>query len=363
MSRAAFIFLLGLLGAALACHRETGPAETGVPVESYYGISNAERRDGGLEGPRSESWSCLAQPPSRRYRIGVLFPNQETKDLAWKPLRVGIEAQAKLLGATVELLSSDSYEAVGQHQRQFRELVNRGVDGILLAPIHYTAMDALIEEAVRPAAGKGIPVITLVNDAHTSAVTAKVVWSVAESGRQLGEFVLRDAAAKRKPSLTIAFFPGPINSSWAPESLKGFLSVVRNFPGELRILPPAWGTPQLSTQHALVAQVLETNPTIDYVVGNAVAATAAADFLQTIGRTHDTSVLSVYYSPMIDRPLASGAIAVAAWERAEGIGRIATDLMVRTLEGARPGRDIPFQIGPRIQLIDSPGDVGPVPCR
>jgi protein TorT len=189
------------------------------------------------------------------------------------------------------------------------------------------------------------------------------MWSVAEGGRQLGEFVLRDAAAKRKPSLTIAFFPGPINSSWAPESLKGFLSVVRDFPGELRILPPAWGTPQPSTQRELVAQVLETHPTIDYVIGNAVAAAAAANLLQAIGRTHDTSVLSAYYSPMIERPLASGAIAAVAWERAEGIGRIAVDLMVRTLEGAQPGRDIPFRIGPRIQLIDSSDDVGPVLCH
>lgn len=363
MKRAAFIFLSGLLGAVLSCSTEARPVETGVPVDSYYGTFNAERRGGGLEGPRSESWSCLDHPPSRRYRIGVLFPNQEAKDLAWRPVRVGIEEQAKLLGVTVELLSSDSYEAIGQHQRQFRELVHRGVDGILLGPIHYTAMDALVEEAVRPAAGKGIPVITLVNDVHTPAITAKVMRSAAEAGRQLGELVLRDAAAKRKPSLTIAFFPGPINSSWAPDTLKAFLSVVRAFPGELKILPPAWGTPQLSIQRALVAQVLETHPTIDYVIGNAVAAAAAADLLQAIGRTHDTSVLSAYYSPMLDRSLASGAIAASAWERAEGIGRIAVDLMVRTLEGARPGRDIPFRVGPRIQLIDSPDDVGPVPCR
>lgn len=359
MRRTVLFALLGLLGAVLACSTEAQPEENGVPVNSYYRAFNPGRRDGGLGGPRPESWHCLAQAPSRRYRIGVLFPNQETKDLAWKPARVGIEAQAKLLGISVEKLSSDSYEAVAQHQGQFRELVRRGVDGILLAPIHYTAMDALVEEAV----GKGIPVITLGNDIHTPVITAKVMRSAADAGRQLGEFVLRDAAAKRKPSLTIAFFPGPINSSWAPATLKTFLSVVRRFPGELTILPPAWGTPQLSIQRELVARVLEENPTIDYVIGNAVAATAAAELLQSIGRTHDTSVLSAYYSPMINPSLESGAITASAWERAEGIGRIAVDLMVRTLEGERPGRDFPFRVETQIHLIDNPGDVRPVPCR
>lgn len=336
--------LVGGLALLLACRQSGGGSEPNhLRVNTFY--------ESGDAAPRSESWELLSRRPSRPYRIGVLFPNRETNDLAWRPVRLGIESQAKRLGVSVELLESDSYEAIAQHQEQFRELRRRGVDAILLAPIHYRAMDALVEESVRPPSGRAVPVLTVINDIHTSAITAKVLTAFKDGGRRLGEHVLQEAAAKRKPTLTIAFFPGPINSSWAPETLKGFLEVAREFPGELEVLPPAWGTPDLTVQRGLVERVLESHPTVDYVVGNAVAARASADLLRAIGRPNDVKVLSTYSSPMLREQMASGAVSAVAWDRGEDIGRLAADLAVRILEGARPGREVPHRIIPEAELL------------
>jgi protein TorT len=327
---------------------------TAIEVNAYYGPYDVRTKEIGfparsLHGPRRELWRWgLAAP--KRYRIGVLFPNREQNDVYWKGIRLGIEREAALAQVDVRMLVSDDYTHVAQHQQQFEALARSGVDAIVLGAIHYRAMDTLIERAAGGAYGRRIPVVAVMNDVHAPAISGKVLVSYFDMGRMAGRYVLDEARAAHRNELTIAFFPGPINSGWAPETLRGFLSVIREYPGELRILSPLWGTPDAKTQTGLIESVLEANPTVDYIVGNAVAADAAVGILRATGRYNEIHVVSTYYTEALEGGIRRGTIEAAPWDQTDALGRIAIGMAIRILNGQHPGTDLPFQLGPSILM-------------
>jgi periplasmic protein TorT len=360
-ARLSVVVIVALLGAAAlfrfhpwhshAVRAQPDP-RAGIRVESYYGRYDPATSAGAtLRGPIQELWRWNVSPAKgRSYRIGVLFPNREQNDIYWKAVRLGVQQEAAAAHVSVEIVSSDDYTRVDQHQKQFEALARSGVDAIVLGAIHYRAMDTLVQRATAGDFGKKIPVIAVVNDIYAPAITAKVLVSFFDMGRIAGR-VVEDAARQSKNSdLTIAFFPGPINSGWAPDSLRGFLSVIRDYPGELHIISPKWGTPDQQTQSNLVESVVEKNQSLDYIVGNAVAAAAAVRILNASGRDNDVHVVSTYYSESVDPLIRAGKIEAAPWDHSDALGRIAIGMAVRVLNGERPGIDLPFRVGPTIDV-------------
>jgi periplasmic protein TorT len=327
-----------------------------IGVDAFYGKYDASTKDIGLparslHGPKRELWKWDIQPlEGRKYRIGVLFPNREQNDPYWRAVRLGVEQQAKQSKIDYELVVTDDYTHVDQHQKQFEELARSGVDAIVIGAIHYRAMDSHVERATSGAYGRKIPVIAVINDIYAPAISAKVLVSFLEMGKIAGDFVFDQAREAENSELTIAFFPGPINSGWAPDSLRGFLSVIRHYPGELRVLTPEWGTPDTPTQSALVEKVLESHNNVDYIVGNAVAAAAAIEILEDSGRQHEVRIVSTYYSEALKEDIASGRIEAAPSDQTEALGRIAIGMAVRILNGEKPGETMPFQVGPSIEV-------------
>jgi protein TorT len=324
----------------------------GIRVESYYGRYDPATSAGStLRRPMPELWHWTVLPAKERsYRIGVLFPNREQNDIYWKAVRLGVQQEAAAAHVSVEIVSSDDYTRLDQHEQQFEALARSGVDAIVLGAIHYRAMDTLVQRATAGEFGKKIPVIAVVNDIYAPAITAKVLVSFFDMGRIAGRVVEDAARQSKNAELTIAFFPGPINSGWAPDSLRGFLSVIRDYPGELHIISPKWGTPDQETQSNLVESVVEKNQSLDYIVGNAVAAAAAVRILNASGRDNDVHVVSTYYSESVDPLIRAGKIEAAPWDHSDALGRIAIGMAVRVLNGERPGIDLPFRVGPTIDV-------------
>ena len=332
------------------------PASSGttLAVDAFYGKYDAATKEIGmparsLKGPKREQWRWRPRP-DRRYRIGVLFPNREQNDIYWKAVREGVEEEAILCGVDIELVATDDYTRLDQHQQQFEALARGGVDAIVLGAIHYRAMDTLVARATSGAYGRPIPVIAVVNDIHAPAISGKVLVSFFDMGRIAGRYVFDQARAAGKSNLTIALFPGPINSGWAPDSLRGFLSVIRDYPGDLRVLSPLWGSPDPQTQGHFIESVLESNTSVDYMVGNAVAASAAIGILRTTGRQNEVRIVSTYYNEALEEEIRRGTIEAAPWDQTGALGRIAIGMAVRILNGEKAGTDLPFQIGPSILI-------------
>lgn len=69
------------------------------------------------------------------------------------------------------------------------------------------------------------------------------------------------------------------------------------------------------------------------------------------GKAAETQVLSTYLIPQVYSHIRDGQVAAAAADLNIDQGRIALDMMVKCLDGQRPGVDFPFRAGLRIPVI------------
>lgn len=330
----------GLTGALVAY------AADGWKVKSYYGAYDVKTKKAGLpatslEGPKDEVWkSPKAKKP---YTLGVSFPH--LKDPYWLAVDYGIIDQAKALGVGVQLVAAGGYTEITQQINQVENLASQKVDGIILAAISYTAQDQLVEKIE----GTGIPVMEVINDIQASRIRAKALVSFYDMGYNAGVFVAEDA--KGKPA-TVVFLPGPAGSGWAPDTLDGFKAAAEKLaPGKVKVLDVKWGDTGKNVQLGLIENALATYPELDYLVGNAVAADAAPDALQTARRAGKVKVVSTYIIPPLYEKIAAGKVAAAPTDFTALQGRMAVDMMVRILNGEKPGKDFPFRSGPLIQVV------------
>jgi protein TorT len=339
---AAAIFVVAV-GTGLAAEKPWWP----VKVNSYYGTYDVKTKTAGrpaksLTGPKVEDW-VPPQKANKPYTIGVSFPH--LKDPYWLAVNYGIISEAKRLGVGIRLVAAEGYTDLAGQVRQVENLSQQGVDGIILAAISYAATDPLVGEITK----KNIPVVEVINDIQAPAITAKAMVSFFDMGYHAGEFVVGDA--KGKPEVNVVFLPGPAGSGWAPDTLDGFKESIKKFPGKMNILAVKWGDTGKDVQTRLVEDSLQAFPKIDYLVGNAVAADAAPGPLAETKRAAGTKVVSTYIIPPLYDKIREGKVAAAPSDLTVTQGQMAVNMMVRILNGEKPGKDFPFRSGPQIPTL------------
>ncbi|AFM24826.1 TMAO reductase system periplasmic protein TorT [Desulfomonile tiedjei] len=320
-----------------------------VKVNSYYGTYDVKQKKSGkpaasLDGPKAEDWS----PPEKAdkpYVIGVSFPH--LKDPYWLAVNYGIMSEAKRLGVGVQLVAAGGYTEVEKQVSQVENLGQQKVDGIILGSISYTALDPAVAELTK----KKIPVVEVINDIQAQDIAGKALVSFFDMGKHAGEFVVSDAKTQSKKEINVVFLPGPAGSGWAPDTLDGFNEAIKQFEGKVNMLAVKWGDTGKNVQLDLIENSLKTFPTIDYLVGNAVAADAAVGPLAETGRTKSVKVVSTYIIPPLYEKIKKGTVAAAPSDLTVTQGQMAVDMMVRILNGQKAGKDFPFRAGPIIPTL------------
>jgi len=353
------LLALVLLAAALPAFGEDGePPWWPIQVKSYYGIYDPGGKQPGhaaasLNRPKLEEWTPPRRP-SGRYTVGVCVPH--LKDPYWVAVNYGIVAEARRLGVGVHMTVAGGYHKGSVQVAHLRSLLDDRVDGVLLAAVDYDGAAEAVEE-LREA---GIPVVELVNDILAPAVSAKAMVSFHEVGYLVGEYVAEHAERQGLDTVRIAFFPGPRNAGWAPETLGGFMEAMDYYPGRVHVVDVAWGDTGREEQAGLLRRSLKDHGNVDYVVGNAVAAEAAPDVLREMGLADGTAVVSTYIMPSLYDRIGRGEVLAAAADLNVFQGRMAVDMMVRIFNGEVPGRDFPFRSGPFVPMVTT-GNIGNYP--
>lgn len=276
---------------------------------------------------------------NRKWNICVFFPHM--KDSYWLAVNFGVVKETQRLGIQMRLYEAGGYENLSAQIEQIRSSVSSGVDGVIIGAISFDGLNELVAEL----RNRGIPVIDVVNGISSDRVSAHSLVSFEEMGYRAGEYISRLHATGGAPA-KVAWFPGPAGAGWVEAGDKGFRRAVAG--GALEIVATRYGDTGKATQARLLEEVLETHPDIDYVVGTAVTAAAAAKILRNRGLDRRVKIVSYYFTPDVYRQIKRGMILAAPTDLAVIQGRIAVDQLVRILERK------PFtkRVGPRIQVID-----------
>jgi len=277
---------------------------------------------------------------SRRWNICVSIPH--LKDAYWLAVNYGLIAEARRLDVGLSLYEAGGYEHLDVQRQQIEDCLAKDTDGLIVSAI---AKDGL-EDQIRTASDRGIPVLDMINGMSSSHISARVAVDFWDTGYQTGAY-LRELHQDSDQPVRIAWFPGPEGAAWVAAGDAGFKGAIKDSP--IEIISTSMGDTGHATQSRLIEIVLDEHADkLDYIVGTAVTAEAAVDVLRRRGLSKKIQVLSYYYSPDVHRGIKRGNILAAPSDQTTLQARIAVDVMVRMLEK----QDYFKHVAPHVVLIN-----------
>ena len=299
------------------------------------------------DGAASDVTYTPLEKAEKPWNICVSFPHM--KDAYWLGVDYGVAAEAEDLGVKMNLVEAGGYTELVKQISQIEDCVAGGADAVVIGAISYDGLNNLVSEI----AGKGIPVIDLVNGMSSPDITAKSLVSFYTMGFETGKYLAEKHPAGSDP-VKVGWFPGPAGAGWVEAANSGFLDAVKG--SAVNVLEPKYGDTGKEAQLKLVEDVMQAEPDVRYVAGTAVTAEAAQGLIRERSLQGKVDLLAFYMTPGVYEGIKRGFILAAPADSMVIQGRIAIDQAVRALEG----KDLIKHVGPKIFVVD-PDNINTVP--
>jgi len=275
----------------------------------------------------------------KAWNICVSFPHM--KDAYWLGVDYGVAAEAERLGVSMNLVEAGGYTELAKQINQIEDCVSAGADAVVVGAISFDGLNNVIAEV----AGKGIPVIDVINGVSSSDISAKSLVSFRTMGFETGRYLAEKHPAGSE-AVQVGWFPGPAGAGWVEAAHEGFMEAVEG--SAVVVLEPRFGDTGKETQLKLVEDVLQASPDVRYLAGTAVTAEAAQGLIRERGLKGKVDLLAFYMTPGVYSGIQRGFILGAPADSMVIQGRIAIDQAVRILEG----KDYVKHVGPKIFVVD-----------
>ncbi|EFO31182.1 periplasmic protein TorT [Roseibium sp. TrichSKD4] len=276
---------------------------------------------------------------AKPWNICVSFPHM--KDAYWLGVDYGVADEATRLGVNMNLVEAGGYTELNKQIGQLEDCVASGADAVVVGAISYDGLNNVIGEI----AGKGIPVIDVINGVSSNEIAAKSLVSFKTMGYETGAYLAAKHPAGSDEVL-VGWFPGPAGAGWVEAAHAGFMEAVEG--SAIKVLEPRFGDTGKETQLKLVEDVLQANPDVRYLAGTAVTAEAAQGLIRERGLKGKVDLLAFYMTPGVYTGIQRGFILAAPADSMVIQGRIAVDQAVRILEG----KEYVKHVGPKIFVVD-----------
>ena len=289
---------------------------------------------------REEKLYTPLNKAQKKWRIRVFIPH--LKDDYWLGVNYGLIHEARRLEVSLSIFEAGGYDRLDVQRRQIENAIAESPDGLIIGAISLDGLNDLVKKA----SDKGIPVLDLINGMSSPHIAARAAVSFWDMGFQAGSY-LRRLQENRGQPLKLAWFPGPDGAGWVKAGDAGLRSAIKG--GAIEILDSRYGDTGSAAQAKLIEAVLDRYAEdLDCIVGTAVTAEAAVKILRTRGLADRIKILSYYYSPGVHRGIRRGDITAAPSDLTVLQARIAVDVMVRILEK----RDYYKHVAPRVMVVD-----------
>jgi protein TorT len=292
-----------------------------------------------MASPRTKVDYTPLPKAEKKWNLCVSFPHM--KDDYWLAVDYGAVSEAQRAGVKMQVLEAGGYTELAKQISQIEDCVAGGAQAVIIGAISLDGLNNLVAEL----AGKGIPVIDVINGISSNKIAAKSLVSFGEMGQKAGEYLVSLHPAGSK-SVKVAWFPGPAGAGWVEAGNLGFTDAVKK--GAIEVVATKYGDTGKEAQLALLEDVLTAQPDVNYVVGTAVTAEAAVQLLRDRGLDDKVKVVSYYLTPGVYDAIKRGQILAAPTDSAVIQARIAVDQAVRILEK----KDYTKHVGPALEVID-----------
>jgi protein TorT len=276
----------------------------------------------------------------KKWRIRVFIPH--LKDDYWLGVNYGLIHEARRLEVSLSIFEAGGYDRLDVQRRQIENEITESPDGLIIGAISLDGLNDLVKKA----SDKGIPVLDLINGISSPHIAARAAVSFWDMGFQAGSYLRRLQQNNGQP-LKLAWFPGPEGAGWVQAGDAGLRKAIAG--SAIEILDTRYGDTGTAAQAKLVEAALsQYADDLDCIVGTAVTAEAAVKILRRRRLADRIKILSYYYGPGVHRGIRRGDITAAPSDLTVLQARIAVDVMVRILEK----RNYYKHVAPRVTVVD-----------
>ena len=288
----------------------------------------------------------MAAPATRPWRIAFLFPH--LKDPYWVGCNYGLISEAKRLGVSVQVFTSDGYDDLVGQLRQMDEAIAARFDAIVLSPLSLTANNASIAKG----RAAGIPVFELANDSTSNDLKIKITTSLKGMGFEAMQWVIHDAQRRGLKSINVALLPGPEDAGWVKGEVEGTREAARTAPITVNIVDIRYGDSDRIVQSQLAAQLFaQHGRKLDYLLGCTGCAPAAVLPAREAGLNDRLRIVAYDLTREIVGLVRRGDIVAAVDTKGVSQARVAIGAAVDYLEGRI--QRVPHTILIKLGLLDS----------
>ncbi|GIU13992.1 TMAO reductase system periplasmic protein TorT [Shewanella sp. MBTL60-007] len=267
----------------------------------------------------------------KSWRICALVPH--LKDTYWTGINYGLVQQTKALNLKLELFEAGGYYGQEKQLSQLDNCMKHDFDAILLGGVRPDILDFYQAPITKP-------VIALVNRLKHPKVNTRVGVNWYQMGFMAGDYIKRQA----KEPVTLALLTGPDKLGGSDYVEQGVSAALKDSLVTISAVHHADNNRNLYRDE-LEALLSEQTP--DYILGSAVAIEAGVSILRQNHLTDKVKLISSYLSPAVLRGIYRGKIEFSNDDLVVLQGKLAIDITVRELEGAKAFGDI----GPKIQTL------------
>jgi LacI family transcriptional regulator len=249
----------------------------------------------------------------KTFRIAVHLPREIA--LFWDTLRDGILEVAREYEPTIHV-EFRSYPRLGEGDVPlFRTALDRGVDGLIIAPGDPNALRPWI----RKAAKQGAPVVCVVTDAPGTERLTSVSADPFTVGAVAGELLSRYLPTGGE----VAFFTGWLGTQDHADKLRGFEASLRQDRPPIRLgaIVEAHDEERVGYRQAL--KMLKMHPELRGIYVSTVNSLPVLDAVRKMGREHDLMIVTTDLFPALVPWIQSGAVAATVYQRPLSQGRAA----------------------------------------
>lgn len=246
-------------------------------------------------------------------------------------LEAGAKAKAKELGAT--LVTLDSQDDSATEMSNVEDLINQGVDLILINP---TDSDA-VKSAVEAANKAGIPVITLDRSANGGEVVSHIASDNVAGGKLAGEYIVELLGGKGN----VVELEGVPGASAARERGEGFNAAIAE--SDIEVVAKQTANFDRAEGLTVMENILQAQPEIDAVFAhNDEMALGALEAIKASGR--DIIVVGFDATDDAKAAVEKGEMAATVEQLPKEIGSLGVDTAIKLLNGETVEKSIPVAL-------------------
>ncbi|MEK5071598.1 ribose ABC transporter substrate-binding protein RbsB [Sporosarcina sp. FSL K6-1508] len=262
------------------------------------------------------------------YKIG--FSISTLNNPFFVTLSEGAKAQAKEMGANLTVI--DAQDDAAKQASDVEDLIQQGVDLILINPTDSSAVVAAVESAN----SAGIPVITVDRSAEGGEVVSHIASDNKAGGELAGQYLVDLVGEGAK----VVELEGIAGSSAARDRGTGFNEIAN---GKLDIVAKQTANFNRAEGLTVMENILQANPDIKGVfTHNDEMALGALEAIEAAGK--DVKVVGFDATDDAVKSVEAGKLAGTVAQKPELIGEKAVEAAVQSLKGETVETSIPVEL-------------------